>query len=83
VPPTPPLRRAARQPPGDWFAQVESPGLDEEHGRSGGELLADRAELEPGRRRARDAGLGIGQALGQFRLDRSASGHHGRAAETD
>jgi len=44
--------------------------------------LTKMTMLKPRPSRARHAGLDVGQALCQIRLDRAAFGHHDRAAKT-
>lgn len=76
-----PLWRAAGKPPRHGPGQVKLPRFGQQHGRGSGELLADRAELEPGLRRALHASLSVGQPAGHFQLDLASAGDHRRPAQ--
>jgi hypothetical protein len=76
-----PLQRPAGKPPRHRLGQIKLPRFSQQHGRGGGELLADRADLEPGLWCAHHAGPGVGQPARRFQPDLAGAGDRRRPAQ--
>jgi hypothetical protein len=61
--------------------RVKLPRFSQQHGRDSGELLADRADLEPGLWCAHHAGPGVGQPARRFQPDLAGAGDRRRPAQ--